>query len=182
MADSARAAKLKILTYKGVFYGALLFILGVLQVTFFSRINLFNATPDLLLGAVIVISMYEDHKVTTICSILSGFVYCSLGGFSYPLYLIFSFLCGYILWSLSEHTFGKNYLSFLALAAITYGAKVMFNIFEPSLTSSSFNLWVVLFDSVIPEYFSSLIFCSISYLIFAFSTRIMNKKRKSRRI
>lgn len=180
MSNSAKSARVKIITYKCATYGIFLFFLGLLQVSFFSKVNIWGATPDLLLGATLTLAMHEDQKSASICGIIAGFFYYSLGGFTYPLYMIFSFLCAYIFWMLSENILGKNHASFLVLAALIYGAKAIFNIFEASLSSSTFNIFNTIGTVVIPEFVSSMVFCSISYLIFSLLTRIF-KKSKSRK-
>lgn len=181
MASGASAARAKIIGYKSALYSAVLFIIGVMQVTFFSKINVLSATPDLLLGAVLTLAVYEEHKVSAVAGIVAGFIYCALGGFSYPLYIFFSFACGYVFHTISEHAFGKNYLSYLALACFAFGVKGLYNVVDVSLSAHSFNVFNTIVKVVIPEFISSMIFCSISYFVFLGLTRIFNKKSKTRK-
>lgn len=181
MQNTVLTARIKTIFYKCALYGAALFLVGVMQVSFFSKINVLGAPPDLLLGAVLTLAMVEDHKVASVCGIIAGFFYCALGGFSYPIYMVFSFLCGYILWGVSERTFSKNYPSFLALAAITYAAKALFNIFETALSSYRFSFLNTVGSIAFPEFVSSMLFCSLSYLIFRGLSHVFNKKSKHRK-
>lgn len=176
------STKGKLLGYKAMIYGTALFLLAIMQTSFFSRVNIFGATPDLLLGAVLTLAMHEDHKASAVCGIISGFFYCALGATTYPIYILFSFLCGYMLWSVSERVFGKNYISFLSLAIFTYGAKALFNIVEQSLSAHSFNVFQTIIHVALPEFLSSMLFCSISYGIFYNICRVINKKSKSRKV
>ena len=104
-----------------------------------------------------------------------------MGGFSYPFYMIFSFLCGYTLWIICYRLFGKNYLSYLALAVIAYGLKAVFNILEASLFAQSFNLIETFSKAIVPEFLSSMVFCTLPYLAFSALSHLMNKNSKSRK-
>lgn len=179
MAQGAKNARNKIVAYKCILYSAALFILGVFQVSFFGSLRLFGAVPDLLLGALITLAVYEEHKVVSICGIVSGFVYTALGGFSYPIYILFSFLMGYVFWGVSEKVFSKNYPSYLALSVFAFGAKGLYNLVELALSASSFSLISAFIKIVLPEFAVSMLFCSISYFIFYGLTRIFNSKNKN---
>ena len=174
----AGSAKSKLLGYKSAIYGIALFVLAVLQTTFFTKINLFGTTPDLLLGAVLTIAMLDEHRVAGVAGIIAGFFYCALGTVSYPLYIAFSFICGYVFWGISERILSKNYPSFLALSVLIYGAKGLWNIIETSLFAQNFNLIGTISNTVIPEFFSSMAFCSLSYIIFKTISKLFNKKSR----
>ena len=178
MAGRLNTARAKNIAYKCVVYGIVLFVLSVAQVTFFSKINVLNATPDLLLGAVLFIAMREDQKVASICGIISGFFYCAMGGFVYPFYMMFSFLCGYTLWFVSDRFLGKNYVSYLALALLTFLLKAIFNIIESSLFAYTINMLNMFSRAILPEFISSMIFCSFSYVIFSLVAKLLNSKSR----
>lgn len=172
------SAKSRILGYKSAVYGIALFLLATLQIAFFTKINVLGAPPDLLLGAVLTVAMLDEHRVAAIVGIISGFLYCALGSTALPLYIAFSFVCGYVLWGISEKILSKNYPSFLALALLTYGAKALWNVIETSLFAQSFNLIGTVIHTVIPEFISSMVFCSLSYLIFKSISKLFNKKSR----
>lgn len=171
------SAKAKIILYKCVLYSAALYILAVLQVTFFAKINILNAQPDLLLGAIAVLALYEDVKVASICGIISGFFYCALGGAAIPFYIVFSFLCAYTLWIITDYGLPKRHSSYIALAILVFGAKAVFNIAELSLMAHSFSLFGALRSIIIPEFISSMIFSFVPYIIFFALTRIFHKNK-----
>lgn len=181
MAGKINMSKVKNVAYKCTVYALALFVLSVMQVTFFSKINILGATPDLMLGAVLLIAMKDDIHVSSICGIISGFFYCAMGGFSYPFYMIFSFLCGYTLWGVSDRFLGKNYVSYLALAILTYGLKALFNVLEISFFAPSFNLLDTFSKALLPEFISSMALCTFSYTVFSALARLVNKNSKSRK-
>lgn len=180
MAGNNKNANNKILGYKCALYSMALFLLAIAQSTFFAKINLFGATPDLLLGATLAIAMHDDQRASSIAGIVAGFFYYALGGGS-PLYIIFAFLCGYTFFSISEKAFSKNLPSFLALGAIIYAAKAAFNLIVLYFSASSFDPVNAMVKILIPEFISSLFFSSLSYLVFYPLSRIFNSKSSKRK-
>ena len=176
MASKISVTKIKAIAYKCSVYSIALFVLSIAQVTFFSKINVLGATPDLMLGAVLLIAMMENQQISSICGIVSGFLYCAMGGFVYPFYIMFSFLCGYVLWIISDRFLGKNYLSYLALAPFAFGLKALFSIIEASLFAYTINVLNMFSKAIIPEFLSSMVFCTVSYLIFVAISRLINSK------
>ena len=176
MASKISVTKIKAIAYKCSVYSIALFVLSIAQVTFFSKINVLSATPDLMLGAVLLIAMKDDQRVSSICGIVSGFLYCTMGGFVYPFYMMFSFLCGYVLWIISDRFLGKNYVSYLALAVLAFSLKALFNVIEASLFAYTINILNMFTKAIIPEFISSMTFCTVSYLIFNSLSRLLNSK------
>ena len=176
MASKTSITKIKAIAYKCSVYSIALFVLSIAQVTFFSKINVLGATPDLMLGAVLLIAMKDDQQVSSICGIVSGFLYCAMGGFVYPFYMMFSFLCGYVLWIISDRFLGKNYVSYLALAVLAFSLKALFNVIEASLFAYTINILNMFTKAIIPEFISSMTFCTVSYLIFNSLSRLLNSK------
>ena len=175
MISAAQYAKIKSISYKCLIYSLLLFLLGVAQTTLFSKINILNAPPDILLASVVALSMKENHKICSICAIVSGFFYCALGGMRPPLYILFSFLCGYVFWIIAQQSFNNGYRSFLALSVLAFAAKGIFNIIYSSVYSNRFLLFRDIANIVIPEFISSMLFCSLSYIIFSGLFTLVNK-------
>ena len=178
MAEKINSARAKNIAYKCVIYGIFLFILSIAQVTFFAKINIMGATPDLILGAIVVIAMRDDQKVATICGIIGGFFYCAMGGFVYPFYMMFAFLCGYTLWGVSDRFLGKNYVSYIALALLAFTLKALFSVIEASLFAYTINILNMVSKAIWPEFISSLVFCTVSYLIFNTLSRLLNSKSR----
>ena len=176
MASKISVTKIKAIAYKCSVYSIALFVLSIAQVTFFSKINVLGATPDLMLGAVLLIAMKDDQQVSSICGIVSGFLYCAMGGFVYPFYMMFSFLCGYVLWIISDRFLGKNYVSYLAIAVLAFSLKALFNVIEASLFAYTINILNMFTKAIIPEFISSMTFCTVSYLIFNSLSRLLNSK------
>lgn len=148
------------------------------QVSFFSIINILGSPPDLLLGAVVALAMLESDRICIVGGIIAGFLYCALGGFSYPLYILFSFFCACVLSYICKRFPKRNYPAFLALAMLAYCAKAAFNFAELIIFSHASGLFHTLIYAVVPEFISSVIFCSISYLVMSRTVRALNKNAK----
>ena len=176
MLSSTQLARIKAVGYKCTIYAIALYLLAIAQVTFFNKINLFGAPPDLLLAAIAVLCIKEDHKICSICGIISGFFYCALGGGQSPLYMIFSFLCAYIFFFVAERSKKQTIRSYLILCVLMFAAKAIFNMIDTSLFSSSFVLIRIFISAVLPEYVSSMAFCLVSYFLFGLITALVNKK------
>ena len=175
------SAKVKTVIYKCALYGVVLYILAILQVTFFAKINILNAQPDLLLAAIATLVLYEDTKVASICGIVSGFFYCALGGATLPFYIVFSFLCAYTLRIITDYGLSGRHSSFIALALLAFGAKAVFNMAELSLTAQSYNLFNAVSSIILPEFISSLVFSPIPYLLFYALSRIFHANNNRRK-
>lgn len=171
----------KTVGYKALIFGTALFILSVMQTTVFARISLFGAIPDLMLAATLTLAMHDGEKTGAVSGIAAGFFYVAIGSISSPLYILFAFLCGYILGIISSITLSKNYPSFLVLASFAYLAKGIFNVIDVSLCAQSFDLISALSDVAVPELFCSLIFCSPIYFAFYALTLIFNRNHTNRK-
>ncbi|MBO5415684.1 MAG: hypothetical protein J6A83_03555 [Clostridia bacterium] len=61
-------------------WGALLFILAVAQCSFFTGLTFMPAVPNILLGAVAAISVFDTQRSAAVCGIAAGFLGDALGG------------------------------------------------------------------------------------------------------
>ena len=170
----------KTVGYKALVYGAALFVLTVMQTTFFARLTLFGATPDLLCAAVITLAMLEGERTGGVCGIAAGAFAVFLGGAS-VLYIPFSFFCGYIFGIVSKHAFAKNYPSALALMGFAFLAKGFFNLIDTSLLAQSFDLPKTLLEVILPELFYSALLCTPIYFIFSALAKIFRRSGRERK-
>ena len=75
-----------------IVYSIVIFVLGVLQCSFFSRLSPFGATPDLMICAICAIALLDNGKSAIITAIAAGYFIDALGAtgasFSALLYLV----------------------------------------------------------------------------------------------
>lgn len=165
------------IAYRSVPYIGVLFLLGVLQVSFFSILDPFGSPPDILLGAVVALAMLEDARICAVSGIASGLFYCALGGSS-PAYIIFSFICACLMSYVCSRFPKKNYPAFLALCALAYCFKAAFNVADATLGSNALGILGALRYAALPELASSMLLCSVSYLAMKPLIARLNNKQK----
>ena len=167
--------------YKAAVFGSALFVLAVMQTTLLARLSLFGATPDLMLAAILTLAMHDGERTGAVAGIATGFFCSAIGGNISPIYMLFAFLCGYVFGIVSDHALSKNFPSYLALSAVLFLAKGIFNLIDVSLLSKSFDLLSTLSGVVIPELFCSLILCPPVYFAFRALVRIFDKNHHERK-
>ena len=83
-----------------LFYGLLGILLVILQTTLVPRFAIYDATPDIIIGAIAFLGIYRDEKVASIFGLVMGLCVDALTttGLSFlPLfYCILGFVCGYV--------------------------------------------------------------------------------------
>lgn len=79
-------------------YGLFAIILSILQTTLIPRMHIYDATPDILIGAIAFLGIYRGEKTAALFGLLAGLCVDGLGsvGVSFlPLfYCIGGFICG----------------------------------------------------------------------------------------
>ena len=97
-----------------IVYGIAIFLLGVLQCSFFSRLSPFGSTPDLMLSAIGAIAMLDNKKATVICAISAGYFIDAIGSTAPSFSALFYLVCGTVAILIGEKLIPKL-LSFLLL-------------------------------------------------------------------
>ena len=81
-------------------YSLAAFVLGVLQCSFFARLQIFGATPDLLLGSICAIVLLDDKRVAMVYAVAAGYFIDAIGAvppsFSPLFYLVFALIAATI--------------------------------------------------------------------------------------
>ena len=105
-------------------YGAAIFILGILQCSFFSRLKPFGAVPDIMLGALCAIALLDGKGVAIVSSVCAGYFIDALGTVSPSFSPLFYLVCAVVSALLAEKlipkfiSFALSMLPLLALKAI----------------------------------------------------------------
>ena len=95
-------------------YGILFVLLISAQSSFFSNLHICPATPDLLLGAVVVIMLFDSKKAGTIAAICAGILTDAIGGSGYSLSPLFFLLLAGVVSVFSEKML-PGFFSYLIL-------------------------------------------------------------------
>ena len=151
-------------TKKTVIYIALIFIFAVLQTTVFSRYRLFGAVPDITLAFAVAVAFFENEYYASSLGLFAGITVEALGlSSSLILPLIYMLICCFAS-IIKDKLLSKNFVSFEVLSACSFAVIALYKI-ALSLISSQTGLVGVISFSVIPEFFSSLVFSPLPFLI-----------------
>ncbi len=136
-------------------FGALIFFLGILQVSFFGRIKLFGAVPDLMLLTVLCISFFSGRYAGAIVGTVGGFFIEAIGSQGISLLPVAFMLMGYLVGHFS-HTVGqKRYYFYLFYLVCALFVRAVLTVIYACLTYAFIHLPVILLSAVLPELLST---------------------------
>lgn len=113
MSNQLSSTSWQTLLRKSVVWGIWLFLLAVLQTSFFSVIRVFGAVPDLVLPAVITIAVYDRERMGTVAGIMGGYIADAIGGTGLSLSPLVYMLCGIIVALLAYSVLRRDFFSWL---------------------------------------------------------------------
>lgn len=144
---------------KSVVWGIWLFLLAVVQTSFFSVIRIFGAVPDLVLPAVIVIAVYDRERMGTIAGIMGGYIGDAIGGAGLSLSPLVYMFCGIIVALLAYSVLRRDFFSWLigtALSLVFSGIACVICAYS-AVGTVHFGGAEIFSRLLIPQFFASLI-------------------------
>ena len=148
---------------RGVICCLLIVFFAMLQTTVFARFKPFGAVPDLMFALTVAIAFSEGEKWGGLCGIIAAVVIDALGSVGISvlpiLYMAEGVLCGYLV---------RDFFSNTALPRIA--VITLFTVFRSVVTLIMSTIMVdapitdIIFDIVIPEYFSTVLMSAPVYL------------------
>ena len=150
--------------------GLMLFICASFQVSFFGRIRIFGAVPDLMLCCVLCVSYFCGKYRGTVFGIAAGFLIETMGSQGISLLPVVYMLCGYIAGHYSRAILPKRYSFYLLLLGCGLVVRAATTIVYACITYQYIHLPQILLYSVLPEvggtaivgcviYFPMMMFC-----------------------
>ena len=166
----------KLLIISFIFTTLILFS-SLAEVTFF---QVFESTPALTLSFVCAIGFIFGEKLGAVIGIFAGIIVYCLGGAPIPLSPILYMICGYMCGAAVGWFLSSNFPSFIVYSVIAGFFREIFSIISVALLSDNFNLWNIITDLLIPEFFAYIICVPISY----YSVLLINRlfKGKNNRV
>ena len=165
MKSIATSGERRTLLRRIIIYSIVIFFLGVLQCSFFSRLSPFGATPDMMLALVCAIALIDTEKrAAWVAGIGAGYFIDALGATAPSFSALFYFVCATFAIIMGEKLIPKL-LSFLLLMIPMLVLKAL-------CTYS--NLWVatgirppfsVMGGVILPELLSTLVLCIPIYFL-----------------
>lgn len=169
--DVPRAATLK----KVAIYSAIFFIIAVAQCSFFANLTFLGVVPNLVIGAVAAISLFESEHTSAVASIGAGFLTDALGGSGISISPLLFLSVALLLSALSKKIL-KGFFPWILLLTVA-------NLFGIACTylrlliSNTLPSTELLFKTIIlPEFFYTLLFSLPLYFIFKFAARLGETK------
>lgn len=138
-------------------YSVLFFLLGAAQCSFFNNLSFINAVPDIVLGAVAAVAMFDTQRTAAVCAIGAGAMIDAMGSSGISLspaaFLIAALICSEISKKILPRFISLPLL--LIPAALVKSAFTFLNIY---LMAGAQSFPVILKAILLPEFILTLIF------------------------
>lgn len=150
---------------RALIYGLAIFLLGVLQCAFFSRLKLFGATPDLMLGAVCAIALLDSKYAAAVCAVGAGYFIDAIGATTPSFSAVFYLVVVVTVATLAEKLINKL-PSFMLLLLPAIALRAVYTFLCVCLTYGKLAPLSCLWTLILPEAICTLICCiPVFYLI-----------------
>ena len=142
---------------KGIVCGVLLLLCALLQTTLFARFRPFGAIPDLMLSAVIAISLLEGEKWGAVTGLFAAFLIESIGGGDLNLLPLLYVPAGYFAPIVTELYFTDSAPVRFMYSAVAGVGRAFLSLMYLALTVTDFRMGIFMLHVILPEYASTLL-------------------------
>ena len=150
-------------------YGAAIFVLGILQCSFFSRLRPFGAVPDLMLGTVCAIALLDGKSASIVSAVCAGYFIDTLGAVSPSFSPLFYLLCATISALLAEKLIPK-FISFALAMLPLLALKAIYTLISVTAAYGSFPALSAALRLLVSETLSTAIVCIPVYFLIKLCT------------
>jgi hypothetical protein len=165
MKSIATSGEKRILLRRIIIYTSVIFLLGVLQCSFFSRLSPFGATPDIMLAIVSAIALLDTEKKSAIVAgIGAGYFIDALGATSPSFSALFYLLCATVAIIIGEKLLPRL-LSYLLLMLPLLALKAISTYLNIWITTTKLPPISVFGGIATPELLSTLLLCIPVYFL-----------------
>lgn len=157
--------------------GITLFLLTVLQCSFFSGLSFIGATPNIVMGAVAAVALFEDERTATVFSVAAGFMLDALGGAGLPLSPLVMLIASIPLILISKKMLKGffPYILLLPVAALLSAISTCIGL----LTAGRIPEYSYLFSEILlPEFLATVVFSMPLYPLFKLLSKLCESKGK----
>ncbi|MBQ9759775.1 MAG: rod shape-determining protein MreD [Clostridia bacterium] len=160
-----------------VIIGTTLFLLAIIQTSVMGRIKPFGVTPDLIITAVLTVTLICGYHAGSITGIAAGFIIDALASTGISLlpliYFIMAYLIGYYVKVLNAH----GYLSYLICFAIALGVRFLTTFAYTLLTYREIDFSSFLLSLALPELLGTLLFGALIFFpLLGICVRLQGKR------
>jgi len=166
---------------KIIIYALLTATIVILQTSLMPRLSVFGVIPDLLVGAVAAVGVYQGKKTGAVFGLISGLTVEALGGYGLSvlpvLYTFIGLICGIVGDNARPESYFAAYLITLPAVCLSRSLVTILHI----LIKNRFDIVLdaLFLKTVIPEYIYTLLTCiPIFIIVKLFELPIRNIERE----
>ena len=123
----------------------------VLQTTFFARVRLFGAIPDLCFVTLILISYFCGKEVGAITGIAAGFAVDALGSVGISLLPVLYLFCGYVCGYFIRAVHPKGFVAYLTVLTAAVPVRMAITLIYICINYSTIHILELLVQTLLPE-------------------------------
>jgi len=165
---------------KALVIGVLILFFAMLQITVFSKLRPFGATPDLMLPLVIAIGITEGERWGGVSALAAAFLIDCLGSAGITLLPLLYVPCGFIAGILGTYYLRDSVVIRVIFSIASGVLRAIFTVIYVYITFSAVNAGLMFKNIVFPEFFSTLVFSVLPHLISWLSMKPFHKTRAER--
>ena len=180
MRSSFRAeSKSQLLLRRSLVFAPFIFLIAIIQCSFFSQLKILPAVPDLILGTVVGIAMLDSQRAAVVCGIGAGFVIDAIGSSGLSLSPLFYMLIGALCGALAKKMLPR-FVSWALNLLIFSLAKALFTMLNILLLPGGFSFTHTLLSTLLPEFICTFVVCLPIYFIVKLCMIPIDSKRQLR--
>ena len=161
-----------------IIYGILILVISSAQCSFFSNLKICPATPDLIIGIVLAVSLLDSTKAAAAVGVSAGFITDALGSAgSFSFSALFYLICAVMLGSVAEKMLPR-FLSFLCLLIPAVAFRAVYTAVCICLKIHSLPPISLLTSLILPEIIVTAILCIPLYPIVKLCVIPMNSRSR----
>ncbi len=165
---------------KGAVCALLITVFAMLQVTVFSRIRPFGATPDLMLPLVIAIGVCEGERWGGVAGLAAAFLIDCLGSTGITLLPLLYVPCGFAAGVLGTYYLRDSFTIRVLFTAASCVLRAIFTVICVFITYSSVDVGLMFKQIVLPEFVSTFLFSLLPHIAVWLSMKPFHKTRAER--
>ena len=142
---------------RALLYGALFFLTALLQCSFFPELSFLPAIPNLTLGALVTVSLFDTRETALISAIASGFLLDTLGSSGLSLTPLFFLLIAAVFSGMAK----KILPSFITYAVLMLPASfcgALYTLLMLKINGGTAPLGGLITSTLLPELILTLVF------------------------
>ena len=166
MRNISTAGERRLVMRRIIIFGAVAFLLGVLQCSFFARLKPFGAVPNLMLGSLCAITLIDSKKTAAVYGVAGGYFIDALGAVP-PSFSPIFFLIGVVIIGKISEKMMPRFVSFLIVMIPTVLMGGLFTYINMCVSVSGIAPIGVFLRLALPEMLCTYVFCLPVYFIIA---------------